>query len=129
MERKDNGKYLQVRGNEKWASFSSNSKLSLTAWSEKKKESLNRQQKGYSFPPFYRIWSDLNIRLFTQLAHFGLFRPSLIDGDESFMSASKATIVKSHHPQLPFLFSSELSLCSDETPRLAFVLAIRTLLA
>ena len=50
MRRKENGKYLQVRGSGKWTSFPSNSKLLLTAWLEKKKMTFT---DGGKATPFY----------------------------------------------------------------------------
>ena len=44
------GNYLQVKGSGNWTSFPSNSKLSLTVWSVKKKMTFYKRQKGPFLP-------------------------------------------------------------------------------
>ena len=62
MGRKENEKCLQVRGSRKWTFFPSNSKLSLTAWSEKKKMTFIDGEKS---TPFHHLLD------FGPLRHFG----------------------------------------------------------
>ena len=133
-------------GNGKWHLFYSYSKLSLTDWLGKKKNTFTDCRKATPFRPFlgfspFKHWPDTLIWLFTQsifgsiLTCFSWCRRRLyIDNfqqETSILLIKLVPIVafiKSHQLQLPFLSSSEPSSCDDIDSHLAVVLVRRVLM-